>query len=158
MIAHRTRPAPAGPPSLVGCSAGFAMLAATAGAGGGLLLGLALGRPAAECGPPAEAGLALGALLGLSAAVLYAGPPRVRAAALAAADRLFSAALSVLFRALDLLPPYRPTVSVPARPAAGGGLPGAGGLAPVRTGAPGLRRQDRVAVTDRTPAPVGVGP
>jgi hypothetical protein len=69
-----------GPPSFVGCSVGFAALAATLGAAGGLLLGLALGRPVDGCEPLAQSGLALGALLGLSAALLYAvstgGPHR----------------------------------------------------------------------------------
>jgi hypothetical protein len=62
-----------GRPSLIGCSIGFAALAATLGAVGGILVGLALGRPVAECDPLAQSGLVLGALLGLIAALVYAG-------------------------------------------------------------------------------------
>jgi hypothetical protein len=65
-----------GRPSLIGCSVGFAALAATLGAVGGIFLGLALGRPVAECDPLARSGLLLGALLGLLAALVYAGTTR----------------------------------------------------------------------------------
>lgn len=72
-----------GRPSLIGCSVGFAALAATLGAVGGILLGLALGRPVASCEPLARTGLMLGALLGLLAALVYAGSTReLRRAAL----------------------------------------------------------------------------
>jgi hypothetical protein len=62
-------------PSFVGCSVGFAALAATVGAFVGILLGLALGRPVAECEPLAQTGLVLGAVSGSFAALFYAGLP-----------------------------------------------------------------------------------
>jgi hypothetical protein len=75
-----TSPTNHGPPFFVGCSVGFAAVAATLGAAGGILLGLALGRPVAGCEPLAQGGFALGALLGMSAVLVYAvstdGPRR----------------------------------------------------------------------------------